>query len=244
MDTEQIKQAYELGYRAGMEKSSSALSDILSGWSPVNMIPYLNSAVALPATIAGVASPATEDDEAEMDKHNLRPWFIPGLASYRTSRRWSADAKGHRLSQVLGPLTSTLAASGLGAGLGAGIGALTNLSGKHPGRAGAGAGIGALSGAAIGGVTAPLVAAIAALAKKRRSDKEHEDYLKGSTLSEYLVPGVAAYNNLKTTGHIIGKSKKRREAEHEKSKQSARIEALKREIEELALQKQRRELEK
>lgn len=228
MDNEQIKLAFKLGYEQGVKKQAGALSDLMASFSPVNLavsaIPYASFGMQ-GAGIAGALNPASEKEEAEYDKHPILPWLVPGVATYRNQRRWSGNAKGHRLSQVLGHLTSALTSMGVGAGLGAGIGALVNKNDRLEG-----AGQGAMFGGGIGAgahTLGTLAAAIAAASKKRRTDEEQEKYLKSPVTGEYLIPGLAAYNHFKTIGNTIGKSKRRREAAEAADKEQKDTQAKK-----------------
>jgi hypothetical protein len=207
-----------------LTKEAGALSDYWATMLTGN-IPY-----GIPNSVGGTIgmfqSPATEEDEAAMDK-SVAKGFIPGVGMNRLQRRMKAQLKDdeggtkHYWSQQFGPLTSTLGVAGLGAGLGAGVGKLT----------GAGTGKGAIAGL-YGGLglagTAGLVAAIKAAVDRRRSKEEQKAYANSSTVKEWLLPGASQYGAWKTLGRSVGDSKERdakqkeQEAAAEKKEASAK----------------------
>lgn len=141
---------------------------------------------SLGGTIAGLAAgPAKEKDLNKMDKRPAYS-YIPGVGAYRLARKQLAAVDNSRprstlLSEMAGPLTSSVAPALVGAGLGAAFG------GQQ------GAAIGALAGgAASGGAT--LLGNLIGMARRRRTDMERgiEDE-EESRLANLLVPGVAGY---------------------------------------------------
>lgn len=141
---------------------------------------------SLGGTIAGLAAgPAKEKDLNKMDKRPAYS-YIPGVGAYRLARKQLAAVDNSRprstlLSEMAGPLTSSVAPALVGAGLGAAFGG-------QPGAA-----IGALAGgAASGGAT--LLGNLIGMARRRRTDMERgiEDE-EESRLANLLVPGVAGY---------------------------------------------------
>ena len=124
--------------------------------------------------------------------------LIPGVGGYRNERRHmyvdNKLSKGKnihksRLAEKIGVITSLLPLTLLG-GL---VGGLTG-GGEARERfkrilTGMGAGLGvSLLPSSIAGITGLL--------KDRRTDEEHRKYLDdGPVLSQYFIPGVAAYNN-------------------------------------------------
>ena len=218
-EKELIKLAYRLGYQTGLCKNATPFSDVggavASGALLEALVPGVGQLANSAPNLVGRFDPADEIDNKEYDDKPYQS-FIPGVGAYRHGRRVAGASGKHKFSNYFGNLSSTALTTALGAG----IGALANKNDRAKGALiGAGAGYGTT-------VAAQLAAAIAALAKKRRGDAEQQKYKDSSTVPEWLIPGVAAYNEYKTTGYLQGKSKKylkekkqkRREEEEKDSK--------------------------
>lgn len=218
MDKELIKLAFQLGYQKALEKSATPFSDVGLSLIP-SMIPYVGSASHSIGHASGqISNPATDDDVEEYDEHPGRA-LIPGVGAHRIERRLKkslTDSSGnarHYISQSFGGLTST----GVGAALGAVAGSLATKDKRNKTRNTV---VGALTGA-----SAPvLLAALAALASKRRNADRHAEYIESSTVPEYFVPGLSTYNRLKTIGHEQGNSKARIKANKDKKRSVASAE--------------------
>ena len=133
--------------------------------------------------------------------------YIPGVDSYRKIQRAKYVEKALNknkkkdvtLSEVLGPYTSGILATGIGAGIG-GLSSKDKLKGIR-------------NGAMIGGGTAigmHLIGLLAGAIRKKRSLEEQEEYYKGSTLPNYLIPGISRYNLSKSTELINDVANKRK----------------------------------
>lgn len=179
-----------------MNKQAGALETIfrqapqytLLSWTG---LPFLTEPTG---AISGALSGSDDLDKIMESRKHVGKEFLPGVAQYRLNkdRRTLENAlkkdkrKGNKtLSEVLGPWTSILSSGATGAGLGALIGG------------GPGAAAGAAGGAGVG-LVADLIGSIAALSSKKRSKEDLEEYYNnGSTLSNYLTPGVGSYNGLR-----------------------------------------------
>lgn len=194
MNRELFNRAYVKAAGAIADAASSEVYEQLGtlGLEPLGLASSTGKLVGL------LSNPATKK-ELKLYRDTPSFGFIPGVGGYRKHKRLKADLtnkKGkrpHYWSQVIGKnLTSPLISGGLGALAGA---ALSDEDYRP---------VGAWIGAGVGAGITGLAAALAALIKKRRNKKQHEKYLESSSIPEYLVPGLAAYNQYKTVGYAEG----------------------------------------
>lgn len=118
----------------------------------------------------------------------------------------------HLRSQDNGALTSLLAATALGGGLGYAGSKATNSDNT---------GLNTLGGAAIGAGLAwlaNLVGKGAGYVMPTRTKEEHDNYQNSGTAAEWLIPGVANYNKVKTYGYSLHGHEKDRESEDSQKK--------------------------
>lgn len=173
--------------------------------------PLAGDAVAglanLAGTVTGLSSSMTLDD---VKKLNKAPALIPGVGSYRAMAIPKAVGRDYEkrtgktskfVPEIVGPLTSTLAATGLGAGAGGLLGAITGGGSKDIAEATIAGGATGLSAAAL----ANLITAITAGSTHTRSQKEQDESEQGSRAAQYLVPGKSTYDYLKRLGYGYSK---------------------------------------
>lgn len=183
----------------GMAKLAAVPSEAISHFG-YGHIPLLGSFLTLPGVATGLLSGAYTPEEqigaAGAGLTNL----IPSVGSHRMMRRLltasqetQAPAESSGLaSEVVGPITSSL----LAAGLGAALGGLTSRSRRKGEAMMTGAGIGSTAGAA-----ANLLGLLASALTKRRSREEMEKYDRSPQLLNWLVPGMGTYNLAKRLGY-------------------------------------------
>lgn len=219
MDMNVIVQS-ALDKHASIVKEAAAVNDVLAS-AVMGSLPWIGGPTQAAGAIAGLADTASDADEAEYDKTPGTSW-IPGVGAKRMTTRLKNQLTGSNgtrkrfWSSQFGPLTSILLSSAAGAGIGAGAGALARRDDPSDGAL-AGAGVGAL----VGGGTAAgvsLLAALSAAATKRRTKEEQLAAADSSAgvAADYLVPGVATYNNYKSLGRSIGDSEERAAAKDTK----------------------------
>jgi hypothetical protein len=152
------------------------------------------------ATLGGALGGHTSEKEVKDLNKGYGASAAPFVAHHRGGQRLRATydrsqrdnkensrALRNILTESFGPLTSSLAAGGIGAGVGAALG-------EDPAEFGAIAG----GGAFVGG---QLAAMAMALAKKRRTAKQQsKEDSEGHSLRNLLVPGAGAYESFKRYG--------------------------------------------
>lgn len=175
-----------------LQKRASLASDVIGGY----VGDYLTGPLAFPTGIVGqlhgLVSDIDPDEVKQMEKAPGTAFF-PGVGSSRIIRRQRAvdaatgDSNGTLHRWLGSPVNLALLSI-----LGAGAGAILDSDNRYRGAAiglGAGAGTSILSqlaGAALAGGT------------KHRNIKDHKKSHAG--ISNYLVPGMAGYETLKTLG--------------------------------------------
>lgn len=172
---------------------------------------------------AGLGSdPATEEEEEKMD---LSPELAmaPGVATQRMDRRMKRQLLNdnynvpHFWSQKISPWTTTILLAALGAAGGYGLAKSKGIDGGIGSAIGAAGGIGA---SALAGLTGLTLAGLT----PTRTKEEQKAYANTSSIPEYLIPGLSAYNEAKTVGRSFADSKerakKRLEKEEEQKKQA------------------------
>lgn len=199
----------------GGELASAALSPL---------IPIVGKYTGLPGAAAKVIGDTSSTEEYDKDPTS---GYFPFVSSYRLQRRRNeiptvigAKNKNKTRHQFFGGLLGNLA----GAATGGIIGGLAGAGTGYAVGDGEGAAMGALPGIALGsiiGISAPnLIGGLAALIKRKRTLEEQKAYEEGSALSNY-IPGVAAYNQFKNYGVLLGDEyKKAREQHYKKNKKN------------------------
>ena len=215
------KQAYFKLF--GLNKKATTPTEEIVASHVTSAIPYV-AYVNGPADLAGRII-GDNTSTKDYDKSNLG--YLPGVSSYRVQRRRAQAAKllgakkNQQVNEVLGGLTSTLLGSGVGGGLGALLGRkIGDASGVQDGAA-AGTLMGAGIGAATGVIAPHFIAALAALIKRRRTADQQKDYEENGSAANYLIPGMATYNDYKSKGFLMGDEyKKLRQKAYSKSKKA------------------------
>lgn len=153
------------------------------------------------------SDPATEEEEEQMDL-NPDASLMPGVATQRMDRRMKRqllndDLKTpHFWSQKISPFTVTILLAALG---GAGGYAVDKLKGGNGLMGAAIGGLGGVGTSALAGLTGLAAAGIT----PTRTKEQQKVYANSSVLPEYLIPGVAAYNEAKTIGRSFADSDER-----------------------------------
>lgn len=221
MTNDEIKMLLASRLEKKAKAGTSPLTDL--GMSiPGGIVTGIIPGGSILANIAGTAGTITglveDTDESEVKELNQKgnKWLsmIPGIAAYRTMKRRKELAsrlgggEGYEkpISEQLGSITSGILPLLLATAGGAAIGHAT------------GDDRGALKGTMIGTATglgattlAKLVAMAAAGIKARRTEDQQKQYEQGSVLANYLLPGAAEYNALKSFGYTQGEATKHRE---------------------------------
>lgn len=183
---------------AEFSKCAGLMTELASVISPVNhLAPVITQPIGLGAA-AGTPT-RTPGQQVEASKQTYSNMLIPGKGVYNYYKRLGHTAADQGTyapvtSEMIGSLTSLLAAGGIGAGIGAGAGAV----------GGGDIGASAIGGGAIGlgvGTLAQLLGMGAAASTKGWNKKDMREHAKDSTLLNYLVPGYANYNHLKRLGY-------------------------------------------
>lgn len=208
--------------KAAQEERSTPASEFAAGLPGsilTNLVPG-GQALDTTAYLAGLLG-----DEDNRQRSLGIASFMPGVSAFKRGNRIKTQVnrelrdiasndkyKGarpvaHAVAEHLGPGTSVLASGGLGAVLG-------SMLSKDKGR---GATVGGALGVGAAGL-GHLAAMIAAAAKRRRTKEEQIEADKGSLLAKYLVPGKAAYGNLKRLGRSQGERDE--DSENGKSKET------------------------
>ena len=175
-----------------LQKRASLASDIIGGYVGDSLTGPLYLPTSTAGMLHGLVSDIDPDEVKQMEKAPGTAFF-PGVGSSRIQRRQravdavSGDSNG-TLHRFLGAPVNLVLLSLLGAGAGAMLDSEDRSRGAAIGL-GAGAGTSILSqlaGAALAGGT------------KHRNIKDHKKNRAG--ISNYLVPGMAGYETLKTLG--------------------------------------------
>ena len=160
-----------------------------------------NSLAQTGATLGGVLTPTSEKDLKDMNRSPAKG-LIPLVANLRYGKRLNATTRrsrqdngrnnssvGNIVSELASPLTTIGGAALLG-------GTIGNFAGTSWDREYKGAMIG--GGAA---ASAVVLAALAALATKRRTRSEQSEVdSKGNVLKNMFIPGAGTYNHYKRVG--------------------------------------------
>lgn len=153
------------------------------------------------------SDPATEEEEEQMDL-NPDASLMPGVATQRMDRRLKRQLLNDQLntphfwSQKISPFSVTILLAALG-----GLGGYA-FDKSHGGSGTTGAvlgGLGGIGASALAGLTGLAAAGIT----PTRTKEEQKAYANSSVLPEYLIPGVAAYNQAKTIGRSFADSDER-----------------------------------
>jgi hypothetical protein len=221
MTNDEIKMLLASRLEKKAKAGTSPLSDVgmsIPGGIVAGLIPGGSILANIASTAGGITGLVDNTDEAEVKKLNQEgnKWLsmLPGVAPYRNMKRRKELAsrlgggEGYEkpISEQLGSITSGILPLLLTTAGGAAIGHATGSEG------------GALKGTMIGAATglgattlAKLVSVIAAGIKARRTEDQQKQYEQGSVLANYLLPGAAEYNALKSFGYSQGEATKHRE---------------------------------
>lgn len=144
---------------------------------------------------------------AILDGEDWQTWMIRKDAL-------NPGAYQHLRAQDNGAVTSFLTSLLLGGGLGYGLDKAFNNGDRSTAST--------IGGAAIGGglaMLANLIGKGAGYVMPTRSKAKHDKYQNSGTAAEWLIPGVANYNKVKTYGYALHGEEKQREEEEKKRKQ-------------------------
>lgn len=195
--------------RAALNKQAGPVGDIAGsvGWG---MVPYVGPVANAIGAYHGLGAAVSPEAEAKLDENAAASW-IPGVGASRQIQRLrnqltADDGSSHRYwSTVNGQFTGNIIPAAVGGTVGAVLG-----SKYLPG--GDGAVIGGLAGAGLSMGAVNLLAALAAAATRRRTKAEQQEAAASGAgvAADYLIPGVAAYNNWKSIGRSIGDAAERK----------------------------------
>lgn len=202
------------------KKATTPTEEIIASHvsSAIPYVAYVNGPADLAGRIIG-------DNTSTKDYDDSALGYVPGISAYRVQRRRAEAAKllgadkTQQVNQFLGGLTGTLLGGGIGGGAGALLGkAIGDASNVEDGGT-AGALMGAGIGAATGAIAPHLIAGLAALIKRRRTAAEQKEYEQNGGVGNYLIPGMATYNDYKSKGFLMGDEYKQlRQKAHGKNK--------------------------
>lgn len=146
--------------------------------------------------IGGLHGFVAEGDELNVPNNSLG--LVPGVGSSRMVRRArnvrkdlapeAASQRGRLVSELISPVTSTLANTGLGMAAGA------VLDGRR------GAAVGGMVGV-WAGLAKNLASMLLAASTRRRTKEEQVEAEKSSSLYAHVIPGRGIYDFLKRVGY-------------------------------------------
>lgn len=173
-----------------------------------------SSLIPLPVAVKGTIAGYIEHDGSRDSAS-----YLPGGLSYNFSKRiqnqvkeqearalkkkLQSRARANAAGEILGGVSSTILPTLLATGIGASIGASSAGDGNRGSGALAGSVAGALTGLGIT-ATAGLVGAITAAVSRRRTAEEQMQHDTSHHVSNWIVPGVSAYNYYKRLGRSQG----------------------------------------
>ena len=199
-----------------LRKHASAVTDAI-GSVVYDQIPLASAAQNI-GEFHGLLTDVTDKDIQDL---NYRAGLaaLPGVGSSRFNRRIrrvTRDKEGHNpqlVAQTIGKHTANILPSLLGGGVGGVTGAaIGNAIGGGEGAI-PGAILGAIGGAGIATGIPKAVALLAALLTKTRTKEQQEAYANGSVWPNYIIPGMATYNEWKSYGRAIEDEKEQLEAQ-------------------------------
>lgn len=200
-------------------KHAGPIHDEMIGMMGAHLFGPVNDIADVAGTIAGIREKNLTSEELKQLNDNSVTSLVPGVTAYRRARRrkllhdlvakdGAKSSAKIQLSELLGTPVTAVGGALVGAGIGdvlSRFGTRGKSKAEQQMARSLSRGFGAAAGA-----TVPIgIAALAALARRRRTLTEQADYENNpkTPMKNMLIPGLALYNHYKgigATDHLTG----------------------------------------